>query len=185
MNNYNNKLETIKKRCQTSSKIVGILRIFPAIGCISSIIGLIACILNSEAINEKVAAAVAQGDLSLQDFSMGMGSLFRVVVDFNEFYQSGNYVEPFIIACILAAITCVMAYVLLTLLKKIFTELSLEETPFSDSVMKRIKISFIIITLILLGNSAVAALIGGLAMWCIYSILDYGKALQTEVDETL
>ena len=65
-------------------------------------------------------------------------------------------------------------------------DLSLEETPFSESVMGRLKTSFIIMTVVLTLFVGIGpGVIGGLFMWCVYSILDYGKVLQTEVDETL
>ena len=52
--------------------------------------------------------------------------------------------------------------------------------------MGRLKTSFIILTVVVVIFVGLGAgVIAGLLLWCIYSILDYGKVLQTEVDETL
>ena len=61
-----------------------------------------------------------------------------------------------------------------------------EDTPFSDHILGRLKVCFIIITAAILVFVGVGpGVVGALLMWSIYSIHEYGKALQTEIDETL
>lgn len=58
--------------------------------------------------------------------------------------------------------------------------------PFSDMIIGKLKYAFIMLFAALLVFMGVGpAILGALLMWCIYSILEYGKALQTEVDEIL
>ena len=182
---YNNKLEVIKNRCRTSAKVTGILRIFSIIGMIGSLVGTIICFAQREAINTQLAEQVASGKLTVDSLKLG-GSGLNLVIDYAKAFEEGDYANPVIISCIVAVIVCAAVMVILSLFKKIFTDLSVEETPFSESVMGRLKTSFIIMTVVLTLFVGIGpGLIGGLFLWCVYSILDYGKVLQTEVDETL
>ena len=185
MNEQNNKLEVIRKRCSISAKVVGIIRIFSEIGLIGSLVGAIICFFQRAQVNQQVAEGIAAGTVEVESLKMG-GPLLNVVVDYTKAFQAGDYAGPIIISCIVAALICAAVTVVLTLFKKIFIALSKEETPFSASVMGRLKTCFIIMTVVLaIFVGLGAGVIGGLFMWCIYSILDYGKVLQTEVDETL
>ena len=185
MNEYNSKLEVIKKRCQTSAKVTGILRIFAIIGMIGSLVGAIICFAQRDVINTQMAEEVASGKATVESLKIDSPGI-NLVIDYTKAFAEGDYANPIIISCIVAVVICAAVAVILTLFKKIFTDLSVEETPFSASVMSRLKISFIIITVVVaifvgLGPGVIA----GLFLWCVYSILDYGKVLQAEVDETL
>ena len=185
MNEYNNKLEVIRNRCRTSAKVMGILRIFAIIGIIGSLVGAIMGFTQREVLNTQIAEQVASGKLTVDSLKLG-GSGLSLVIDYAKAFAEGDYAGPMIISCIVAVIVCAAVMVILTLFKKIFTDLSVEETPFSESVMGRLKTSFIIMTVVLALFVGIGpGVIGGLFMWCVYSILDYGKVLQTEVDETL
>ena len=185
MNEQNNKLEVMKNRCCTSAKVVGILRIFGIIGMIGSLVGAIMCLAQREVVNAQIAEQVASGTLKVDSLNLG-GPNLSLVIDYATAFQEGDYAGPMIISCIVSVVICAAVTVLLTIFKKIFTDLSMEETPFSDSVMGRLKTSFIIMVVILALFVGIGpAVVGGLFMWCVYSILDYGKVLQIEVDETL
>ena len=165
--------------------MVGILNIFPMIGVIGSLVGAIIVFLQKENVNQQAAEAVKAGTLTVDDLRIG-GPGLHFMIDYSGAFEAGNYAVPIIISCVTAAVICVVTVVLLTLFKRIFTELTREETPFSDTVMGRLKTCFIIMAVILaIFVGLGVGIIGGLFMWCIYSILDYGKVLQTEVDETL
>jgi hypothetical protein len=87
---------------------------------------------------------------------------------------------------VIAAIICVTVACALGLFKEIFRNLSEEATPFSDKILGMLKYAFIMLFAAILVFIGVGpAVLGALLMWCIYSILEYGKALQTEVDEIL
>ena len=104
----------------------------------------------------------------------------------NEFFPEDDYADPLWISCFVACCTCVAVIVVITLIKKIFTILKEENTPFSEKCMNQIKVSFIVITVCaVLTVSGGSGIIIGLVLFCIYSIFEYGAALQTEIDETL
>ena len=181
----NKKLETIKKRCVTSKKVISILQAIAIVGIVGSLIGAICCFTMKDTINNGIAESVAQGKTKIEDVKISNG-LLSVAVNYEEFYKEGNYATPAAINCVIAiAITSMVCY-LLGLFKKIFENLINEDNPFSDKILNNLKNCFIIITVILtlsvgLGPGVIAGLLG----WCIYSIFEYGKVLQTEVDETL
>ncbi len=185
MNEQNNKLEVIRNRCRISALVARILRIILEIGMIGSLVGAIACFFQRARIDQFVPAEIAAGTLREETLKLG-GPILKVVIDYNKAFQEGNYAGPIIISCLTAAAICAVWVILLTLFRKIFIDLATHETPFSDTVMRRLKMSFIIMAVLLvLFIGLGVGVIGGLLLWCIYSVLDYGKALQTEVDETL
>ena len=72
------------------------------------------------------------------------------------------------------------------LFRSVFTIILEEGNPFSDKVIKRILISMIIISVVLIFTSGVGfGVLGGFLTWVIYTILDYGRSLKTLSDETL
>ena len=79
-----------------------------------------------------------------------------------------------------------MVCYLLGLFKKIFENLINEDNPFSDKILNNLKNCFIVMTVILTLSVGIGpGVIVGVLGWCIYSIFEYGRVLQTEVDETL
>ena len=89
-------------------------------------------------------------------------------------------------ACLAAGLACVLVAVIVTFIKKIFVVVREENSPFSKKAMKQIKTGFIVMTIAaLLTMSLGVAIVTGFILFCIYAILEYGAALQNEIDETL
>ena len=181
----NKKLEIIKKRCVTSKKVISILQIIAIVGIVGALIGAICCFTMKDTINNGIAESVAQGKTKIEDVKISSG-LLDIMINYEGFYKEGNYATPAAINCVIAiVITSVVCY-LLGLFKKIFENLINEDNPFSDKILNSLKICFIVIAVIMtifvgIGPGVIAGLLG----WCIYSIFEYSKVLQTEVDETL
>ena len=190
MNEQNLKLETIKKRCVTSKKVISILQVIAIIGIVASLIGAICCITMKDTINNGIAESVAQGKTKIEDVKIKnvkiSSGLLDIMIDYEEFYKTGNYATPVTIKCVIATVITSIVCYLLGLFKKIFDNLINEDNPFSDKILNNLKNCFIVITVILVVFVGIGpGVIGGLLCWCIYSILEYGKLLQTEVDEIL
>lgn len=84
-----------------------------------------------------------------------------------------------------ALFACAVAFVFY-LIEGIFKEIKDSESPFTEAILKKLRIAFILISVLaLLGNGLWAGAITGLICWAVYCIIDYGYALQSEVDETL
>lgn len=185
MNEQNKKLDIIKKRCNTSIKVIKILQIFAIIGIIGSLIGAICCFTMKDTINKGIAESIAAGNTEIEDVKIS-GGLLEFTINYEEFYKDGNYATPAAINCVIATTITSLVYYLLALFKKIFENLVKEDNPFSDKILNNLKICFIVITVILvlfvgIGPGVIAGLLG----WCIYSIFEYGRVLQIEVDESL
>lgn len=181
----NKKLETIKKRCVTSKKVISILQVIAIIGIVASLIGAICCITMKDTINNGIAESVAQGKTKVEDVKISSG-LLDIMINYEEFYKAGNYATPVTINCVIATVITSIVCYLLGLFKKIFDNLINEDNPFSDKILNNLKNCFIVMTVILTLSVGIGAgVIVGLLGWCIYSIFEYGKVLQTEVDETL
>ena len=68
----------------------------------------------------------------------------------------------------------------------VFGLIETEETPFTDKVIKRITIVLGVLSFLLLATCGSAlGIISGLVTWVVYNVLDYGKTLQIQADETL
>lgn len=185
MNEQNLKLEIMRKRCKTSSKVVGIIQIITIIVIIAFLIGAVLCFMQRDMIDVHLAKAVEEGMIQVDNLKIS-GGLFHLMIDYSQTFKAGNYAIPMFFNCMISAIICLVVTFVLSMFKSVFNGLVKNETPFSDDILKKLKTIFIVIpimTLILmgLGHSIVICLL----MWCIYSVLEYGKAIQTEVDETL
>ena len=68
----------------------------------------------------------------------------------------------------------------------VFDIIKKEDSPFSDKVLKKLLIALITVDVILALTTGIGqAAIGGLITWAVYAIMDYGRLLQTQSDETL
>lgn len=91
-----------------------------------------------------------------------------------------------VLGMIFAAIMSAAAAVVWWLIERIFKEIKESDSPFTESILKKLKVVFIIISILpLFTNGVGAAIVTALICWAIYCIIDYGYALQNEVDETL
>jgi len=185
MNEQNKKLEAVRNRCRTSAKVVGILQIVTIVGTVLALVGALACFALRDVLNEQLAKAVEAGQVTVQSLKIG-GSSVWLFINYDKAFAAGNYALPLMMSCVIAAIVCITVTCALGLFKDIFKDLSGETMPFSDMILGKLKYAFIMLFAALLVFIGVGpAVLGALLMWCIYSILEYGKALQTEVDEIL
>ena len=181
----NERLEVMKTRCKTSAKVVSIFQIITIVGVVLSFVGAVICFTQQGMINTHIADAVKSGQVSVENFRIGSGGV-RFMINYENAFEAGNYAVPIAATCAVSAVMCLIVTVVLTIFKSIFNSLVKEDTPFSDSILGRLRISFIIMTVAVFAFMGLGpAVVGALLMWCIYSILDYGKALQAEIDETL
>ena len=176
------KLEAVKNRCATLAKIVGIFEVICIV--LALITGTVALtfLLRADKLNPMIEEGISQGYINY-DLSVNIGSVMGFS---NLLPQNENYALGIGITCLFATIAVAFVVVILAFIKKIFTIIKEENSPFSDKCLKSIKISFIVITIAtFLGGSIGVTLITGFILFCIYSVFEYGAALQAEIDETL
>ena len=76
--------------------------------------------------------------------------------------------------------------VLMKLISGTFAIIEKEDNPFTDKVIKRVTVVMIIVSAFLFFTAGASfGILGGLVTLVVYSILDYGKTLQIQSDETL
>ncbi len=165
--------------------MVRVIRNITIVGIVLSVVGAIICFSNREMINDYIGEAIASGSVTADNLQIGNGTL-KFVLNYQDAFAAGNYAVPMVFNCIAGAITCLVVAVILNMFINIFKSLAQEETPFSENILKRLRNIFIIITVLIAAYLGVGlCIVGALLLWCIYSILEYGVALQTEVDELL
>lgn len=185
MNEQNTKLESIKKRCLTAEKIVKILRGLVIAGAVIALICGFIITGCADTVNPELVKQVESGNMTIET-SIRFQGIFKLFIPLNEYYAPNDYAHPLGISCIVIGCVFILEAVILTFIIKIFTILKEENNPFSERSMKQLKTSFIAITVtVFLTSSIGPGLIVGLILFCIYSIFEYGAALQTEIDETL
>ena len=176
------KLEAVKNRCTTTAKVVGVLEVICTILAIITASIALTFIIGMNKLNPMIEEGVNQGYINYETFFNAGGVMgFRGLLPTN-----GNYALGIGLTCLFATLAVVSVVIILAFIKKIFTIIIEENSPFSERSLKTIKIGFIVITVItVLGGSLGVTVITGFILFCIYSIFEYGAALQTEIDETL
>ena len=87
--------------------------------------------------------------------------------------------------CLAATVLLAVLAVLFNIIRKVFVEIKESDTPFTESIQKRLKITAILVTIMTIFESIGLAVIVALSFWCVYCIFGYGIELQKNEDETL
>ena len=155
------------------------------IGIVCAVIGATATIALSDTINKAIADNPDNVSINIDTSEINI-AFVSFEPDFQSLIDDGNYALIFAIICIFVLVILIIMYVMFSILKSIFKDIENSETPFSYEVLRKVKKLFIVIVLmVLISSDFGSALLAALLFRCIYCILDYGCAIQTEVDETL
>ncbi len=207
MNAKTEKIARIKKSCKIGMIICRILSIICIVGAVASLIGMITMLVVPDTILEGASVATGdayasvQEDLSLTESDITIDDLTNDAGGIalgpfaeesglpgmaNPFLKEASFSTQILFVTIFAAVLCALGAFIWFLFSQVFSVIQKEESPFADTVMNKLKINFILLTVMLgisigIGAAAVAAFL----FWCIYNIFDYGRLLQVESDETL
>ena len=139
------RLEVMKERCKMSSRVVSIIQIFTIVGVVLSFVGAVICFTQRNMINEQLAEAVRSGRVTVE--SIRIGGMLHFMIDYTKAFEAGSFAVPMAVSCITGAVICLIITVVLSMFKNIFNSLVKEDTPFSDYILGRLKVCFIIITM--------------------------------------
>lgn len=181
------KLEKVRKSCQTAKKITGALKILMIVSAILCFVGAGVLFGLKDKVNEVLVSQEQNqpGSIEINDMDFESG-LLAFDIDVDEMKAEGTYAENFAIMCIAGGVVLIAMAVIFMLIQKIFIIIEEEESPFSEKVLNKIKKLFIAIAVIMgLEVGLGIGLFLALFFWCLYNIMDYGYALQKEIDETL
>ena len=179
----NRKLEKIKKSAGVTATVLNVIKTILIVGLVMAVVAGISVMClrieeegkQVEVFGKKITVhnMVSIGDLSVESF---------------DFLDMFHIEDPFILAgviCFVAAVLISLVLIAVILLRRTFTVIQKSDTPFKPEVLRSIKLTGILVTIIVLTSSIGIAAVVGLAFWCIYTIFDYGIELQTDADETL
>lgn len=179
----NNKIERIQKSAGTTAKILGVIKTILIVGLVLAILGGFSTAFfrlgddgtSLTLFNKTITVHnfVNVGDMNVKGFAV---------------LDAFDIKDPFLYAgvnCFYAAFLIALTLTAIIILRNAFVAVEKSDTPFTEDILKKIKIAGIIVTVITLTSSIGTAAIVGLTFWCVYCIFDYGTVLQKESDETL
>ena len=203
MNEERNKIEKIKKSSKIAVVVSRILFIAAVIACTLALISGIVLLANREKYDADLEAnrddikgsySIAVGNMKLAEIDDGefkalaSGKLESSVPALEQFFEENSdsvalHIGLYLIA---AAFASGLVAFCMWLFSSVFSIILKEDNPFCDKVIKRTLISMIIFSVLLAFTAGTGfAALGAVATWVIYTIMDYGKTLQTLSDETL
>lgn len=192
----NVKIAKIKKSCSVGKKICAILSIIAIIGCVCAAVASFAIFGMGKEFDNKVQQGIEAGIINSED-EFGSAKMININVGTVKKWHSDVPAlqkildeQPYCITygtyCLIMSIFCVVCTVILKLAGSVFELIIKEDTPFNDKVIKRVVIVMIVLSAVMLFTvSAGFAALGAITTWVVYTIMDYGKTLQVQSDETL
>jgi hypothetical protein len=179
----NTKIAKIKKSASVTATVLNVIRtILTVCTIIALVCGLICLWAKDKADgtiiyengNVRIHAPVSE-----ESFVEGNGFEFlnRLGIDNVMIWGALN--------CFVAAGVGALVAVLISVIAKVFVELKESDTPFTESIQKRLKVTAILTTIMVAMESLGFAAVVALSFWCVHSIIGYGIELQKNEDETL
>ena len=197
MNDQDKKIAKIKNNCRIGKVIATIMCIICICGCVLSAIGGIAMYANSEEWEPKIEQAIEEGKIDTDKVSIGTAKMFHIegidpddwesdVPAIQEALTNRPYTTIYGGYCFGIAAVISGCAVLMKLISGTFAIIEKEDNPFTDKVSKRVTVVMIIVSAFLFFTAGASfGILGGLVTLVVCSILDYGKTLQIQSDETL
>ena len=197
MNEENVKLAKIKKSCKTGKLISTILCIVAIAGCVLSLIGGISILAMGRNFDNAVEQAIEDGTITTGSNNIGavravnidlgnVSSLHSDIPAIQEAIDDHPYSIMYGSYVLAVSLITVITAVMMKLISSVFALIEKEDTPFNDNVIKRVTIVMIVISgFLLMTSGAALGILSGLVTWAVHTILDYGKTLQIQSDETL
>ena len=215
MNEENIKLQRVQKSSKIAAVISKILFICTMVACGLALITGIVMIANRDNIDRQIqeSAENAKTEAKLPgekvDIKMGPVTVASVTAEdiedgklatavagrmtsdvpavqefFNENDNSLSLVYG--LYCIVMSFMIAILSVALYFIHSAFAIIVKEGNPFADKVLKKILVSFIGISVVLAFAAGFGfGVLGGFLTWVVYTIMDYGRTLKIQSDETL
>lgn len=202
MNEESKKLKNIRTSCKAAKIVSRIILIALIVAAVLSIVSGIVLLANRKNMDEKILQAAASGQKINVDMKFGPFVFGRFVdgefiatekIDsdvpalkayFEENADSPSLFLGFYIT--LMSSVFIVSAVAFFFITSVFDIVVKEGNPFTGKVIKRTLIAMIILTVIVGSNGGLGfGILMGFLTWVIYTILDYGRVLQIQSDETL
>lgn len=197
MNTMNNKLAKIKKSSRVGKIVSNIFTIIGIVGVVITLIAGIFILNMGKRFDDEMHSAVEHGYIETETDSIAHTSFMNISIGNPENIQTDvpalrealdDHPLSIMYGIYLLTISflCVIFTVVMKIISGTFALIEKEENPFTDKVTKRVLIAMIVLSAVLLFTVGSGfAVLGALTTWVIYTVMDYGKSLQVQSDETL
>ncbi len=178
MNTQDTQLEQVKKSCKAVSIVLNITKIIFIVGMMVSLVSGIICLSKPEMMN-SAASEVDFGNIT-PTFSIGNISFA------NRYFEQGDFAKGLGVSLLIVSALLLVLTITFHIFGSIFTAIQKSASPFDETVIKKLKVTFILISVVTLFFIGLGeGVIVGVTCWAIYTIFQYGGILQKQSDETL
>ena len=194
--NENAKLEKIKKSCSVGETVANIFCVIAIVGCVLALVSGCVILHMGRDFDDRIAVLQEAGKVYVTDtiggariMGIDLGDPSHIESDIPA-VQEALKDHPYCIECTLAlfciaAMTAILA-VMTKLAGSVFKLIRMEDNPFTDKVINRVVIVMAVFSVILFLTSGIGkGVLCSILTWIVYTILDYGRMLQIQSDETL
>ncbi len=190
------KLERIKKSCNTGKKVTFVLFIIAIVGSVLCLFASISIFCMKDSVDTMVQKGIDDGHITVGN-TIGSVKAFNIDLGgINNFHSDVPAIEkalkdhPYSIVIsiysLVATVCLIVMAVMLKLINSVFALIIKEENPFTDKVIQKVMVVMIAFSVIMLMAVGLGfGVLSGVVTWVVYTILDYGKQLQIQADETL
>ncbi len=170
----------IQQTSKTVLTVVNIARIFCFIGIAGCAFAAMGLGIYQSDIDTALRELVASGKISLY---LSQENIVRFHMNNNIEMQS--YAKELLINVMQGMMALIFITVLLAFIGRIFKVIKDNYSPFTGKIMRELKITFILITLLAANSGLIMGCVIGFALYCVYQIFAYGCELQQQSDETM
>ncbi len=179
MDGQNNLSAKIINCCRRARKVLKVIQIIIAVTAALTLLAGILILCDSARFDPILEREYAAGNLKIEE-ELGSAGIMSLLPDPDKYYSEGKYSLPLFILSMTAFVAEILTLATVIIIRNILGEPIDEGSPFSGSILKKLKIGFVIITAYLLMTAGlVTAVAAGLMLWCVYMVLEYGAALRS------
>lgn len=181
----NTKIEKIQKSSNAALVVAKIVRIFAIVMAVILFLAGAVFIGMSDFLNKEFAKAVKAGALLDGELEIGMAGMAGAVDLLIQRILPDNIAVSLGIDMFVMGVIMVILAVLMYFVGRVFKDMKEGYSPFQPSIIKNMKIAFVIITVLSLDSSLLIGALIGFSLWCVINVFEYGCELQRQSDETL
>lgn len=180
MNENNTKISNIQKSSKAAYIIAKITKVFViAMAVVSFLAGALLIGLRGR-LNEEFYREVENGSILPDNFFTGIDSELAV-----NLMKDGYFAETAGAYAMAGSAIMICLAIIMHFIGKVFMEIKDSYSPFRPEIVKNLKITFVLITILALRSSLLIGAVIGFSLWCVIHIFEYGCELQKQSDETL
>lgn len=181
MREENVKIVKIQKSSKAALTITTIVKIFAiAMAVVACLCGFLIIGLR-ETVNKEFTERLTSGQIQSEGIIIMMldGEIRQEII------QEDDMAKAIGVHVITVGVMMICLAVVMHFISKVFKEMKESYSPFKPEIIKSLKISFILITILSLSSSLLIGAVIGFSLWCVLHVFEYGCELQRQSDETL